>query len=452
MLRLLLIFILTTPLPAQADNKLPDLGSPGLVIYDKQTEVNLGHAFTQALHSQVDLNQDPEIVSYIRRIGHLLASYTQQQRHFKFYVINDASINAFAGPNGVIGMHTGLITAADSEDELASVLAHEISHVTQLHLARRFERQSNLSLATFASILAAVLIGTQDPSAGMATLMGSAGLSIQNELRHSRINENEADHQGIKLLFNAGYNPQAMAGFFGKLANQHQLYGFKVPEILLTHPVSESRLAQAQARAYQFIYNPNKEPSLDFDLIQIKILGGRIPVGFKTSYPDTVKCYSKLLLDKTEGFSCLNMALNHYPNNRLLRSLEAERVFINDPNLAIKKLKELNAIYPQDFAIIIQLAQAYKENNQLDAAIELLNKLIPEQRYRYELYNLLAEIYSKTDKNHYAYLSQARAQLEIGNKAHAEHMLKQAENLNKNKDLNFNKDLEKMRLELDKTS
>lgn len=452
MLRILLFFILITPLPAQANTKLPDLGSPGLVIYSKQTEINLGHAFTQALHSQVDLNQDPEIVSYIRRIGHLLASYTQQQRHFKFYVINDSSINAFAGPNGVIGMHTGLIVAADSEDELASVLAHEISHVTQLHLARRFERQSNISLATFASILAAVLIGTQDPSAGMATLMGSAGLSIQNELRHSRINENEADHQGIKLLFNSGYNPHAMAGFFGKLSKQRQLYGFKVPEILLTHPVSESRLAQAQARAYQFIYNPNKETSLDFDLIQIKALGGAIPVGFKTDYPDTVQCYSSLLQDKNKNPACLTTSLNHYPNNRLLRSLEASITFKKDPPGAIQKLKDLNTIYPQDYAIIMQLAQLYTENSQLDSAIEILNRLIPEQRYKYELYNLLAEIYSKADKNHYSYLNQAKAQLELGNKQHAEHMLKQAEQLHKTTDVNFAKELESLRTKIENFS
>lgn len=431
-----------------ASNNLPDLGSPGLVKYDAITEKQLGDAFTNALHQEFDLVQDLEILSYVRRIGHLVAAQTLDNRHFQFYVINQDSINAFAGPNGIIGIHSGLILAADNEDELASVIAHEIAHVTQQHLARRFEYQDSSNIASLATLLAAILIGTQNPSAGMAAMMGGTGFNLQQQLKYSRIHEHEADYHGIELLQKAGYNPSAMAGFFGKLAKQYQLYEFRPPEILLTHPVSETRLAQAQDRAHQLPSTPSKR-SLDFELIKIKLQNAKSnSTRDYATYPfdpDTLQCYRFLLDQPQQSADCLNHALTKHPNNRILRTLKAERMFDQQPKVAINLMKTTLEIYPQDPSILMALAKMLEKSQQAQPATELMETHIENQRYQYEPLIYLAQLYSAQGQVTKSFIQQAKANLVIGNLPRAQHHLTQAkEHLSKH-DVNSLKEIEKLK-------
>ncbi|MGE4501502.1 MAG: M48 family metalloprotease [Thiomicrospira sp.] len=421
------IFILSYalfPATAPADN-LPDLGSPGLAIYNNQTEAELGRAFIHTLISQYELIYDAETLSYIRRIGHHLASHTHQGRHFRFYIINDPTINAFAGPNGVIGIHSGLILSAESEDELASVIAHEIAHITQQHLARRFEQQDLYSVTSFASLLAAILIGSQDPSAGMATLMGGAGLSLQQQLKFSRIHEHEADHLGIELLNKAGYNPHAMANFFGKLAKQYQHQNVRPPEILLTHPVSETRLAQAVNRASLMPTKPSLHDPLNLKLIQQRLrqhtqTTNQVPFNQATLDPKA-QCYAKNLQAPD---TCLNELIKTNPNNRLIKTLYAQQLAQQNPKKGIEALHTLSELYPQDEAIVLRLAQAYINNNQSKQAIKLLSERTPTLLYQATLYQTLGQIYAQQKQLAAAYLYEALAQLDLQQTQRAAYLIK----------------------------
>ena len=412
-------------LPTLQAHNLPDLGSPGLAIYNNQTEIELGRAFTHALITQYNLVNDHETLSYIRRIGHHLASHTKEGRHFRFYIINDPSINAFAGPNGIIGIHTGLILSAKSEDELASVIAHEIAHITQQHLARRFEQQDLYSVTSFASLLAAILIGTQDPSAGMATLMGGAGLSLQQQLKFSRIHEHEADHLGIELLHKAGYNPYAMADFFGQLAKQYQHQNFRPPEILLTHPVSETRLAQAINRASLMQLKPSLHDPLNLKLIQQRLLANTQqsnPHFSGGSQLDvSARCYRENMQQATP---CLKDALNQHPNNRLLKTLSAQQLTQTLPDKGIEALKTLTQLYPQDEAILLRLAQAYQQNDHIEQAVQLLTERTPTMLYQAALYQALSQIYAQQDKLAEAYLYEALAQIDLQQNQRAAYLIK----------------------------
>lgn len=413
---------------ASAHERLPDLGSPGLVIYDRQTEIELGRAFTHSLFSQYNLVDDPQVLSFVQRIGYRLAGHAHDGRNYRFYIIDNPSINAFAGPNGIIGIHTGLIMAVETEDELASVIAHEIAHVTQEHLARRFEQHSTYSMASFASLLAALLIGTQDPSAGMATLMGGAGLSIQNQLKHSRIHEHEADNKGIILLHKAGYDPSAMADFFGKLAKQHQHHGIRPPEILLTHPVTETRLAQAANRAQNLPQREEVHDPVNIKLIQQRLHHLNNTSGHRphNELEQVALCYRLNLNPNHQDDTCLEQALTQHANNRLIKTLQAERLFRQDPGAALAKLKALQQIYPQDEAILHLYAQKLFVHGQYDLAQQLLAERTPPMRYQFGLYQLLSRSYAQQNKLAEAYLYEALAYIDIQQINRASHLIKRS--------------------------
>lgn len=439
---ILVLTCLAISLKSYAHN-LPDLGSPGLVTYDRQTEIKLGQAFTQALHSEVDLIKDPEVLSYVRRIGHRLAEHAQDGRSYRFYVINDPSINAFAGPDGIIGIHSGLILAAEREDELASVIAHEIAHVTQEHLSRRFEQQSTLNITSFATLLAAILIGSQNPGAGVAAMMGATGLSIQEQLRYSRIHEHEADHFGIELLHKSGYDPHSMASFFSKLARRQQIYEFRPPEILMTHPVTENRLAQASNRASKFTQQIGRHDPINLPLVQLR-LNQQIKPNVNHEYMQTLKCYQSYLKPQTITNltpSCLNQALEAHPNNRLLKAQLLKIQLTKEPDDTLLAFNKLLELYPQDEALLLMAAQAYRTIGEEHKAQRLILNNLDKKRYTFELYQELSQSFAEQQLFSEAYLFEAQAYLSLGNHQRAKHLINQSKRANPSISQEFSKQL-----------
>ncbi|BCN93826.1 putative beta-barrel assembly-enhancing protease [Thiomicrorhabdus immobilis] len=429
-------------------NNLPDLGSPDLVEYDKQTEQQLGRAFNTALHTQYQLFNDLETNAYIRELGHKLASFTGDNRNYRFYIINDSSINAFAGPDGIIGIHTGLIEATETEDELAAVIAHEISHVTQNHLSRRYEYSAtNGNINSIASVIAAILIGMYDPSAGMATLMGGMGYNLQQQLKNSRMHESEADSIGIELLYKAGYNPHAMGDFFGRLSKASQLDTFKAPEILRTHPVSEHRLAEAENRAQNLGKQNHLKPEsyLNFIKMRLRALEStQAPFDSKTtSSADKEACYNqalKLIESGKTVAKCLAEYANKTENLPVFTTALVESYTKNDTDLSAEKLEKLNKLiefklelHPNNPSIPLRYSRLLAKLGKTQQGIDLLEKAEKNLKYRYELYNELAELYSKKQKESYVYIYLAKANFEIGNIDRSEYFLKRSkETLNKN--------------------
>ncbi|MCU7845581.1 MAG: M48 family metalloprotease [Candidatus Thiodiazotropha sp. (ex Monitilora ramsayi)] len=235
---------------------LPELGSPSDQYLTPTDEKRLGRAFMLSVKNKTTVLDDPLIEEYIQNLGAALLKQSDASgQDYTFFVLEDPSINAFAGPGGYIGIYSGLILATQTESELASVVAHEIAHVTQKHLLRAFDAANRMSGKTAALILASILVGVAgSPDAGIAMATGAQASAIQEQINFTRSNEEEADTVGIQILADAEFDPRAMPVFFERLTHASRLYESGIPEILRTHPVTTNRVADALGRAETYDY------------------------------------------------------------------------------------------------------------------------------------------------------------------------------------------------------
>ncbi len=251
---------------------LPDLGDPSQVELTPQQERKIGEEVMRQVRASGAYMQDPEVNDYLNELGHrLVAASHDTKQDFHFFAVPDSQINAFALPGGYIGVHTGLILLAQNESELASVLAHEISHVTQRHMARMVANEKNSFLMTLAGLAVAILAaraGGSNAGQGVsAALAGSQALAIQNKLNFTRDNEFEADRIGFNRLTAAGYDPNGAAAFMEKLQRANRFVEGNAPSYLRTHPITYERIAEAQSRAQGRPYRQVAD-SLDFHLVR----------------------------------------------------------------------------------------------------------------------------------------------------------------------------------------
>jgi predicted Zn-dependent protease len=260
------------PLAAPAQ-PLPELGDAAGAAIAPQTERRIGESIVREIRfrdpAYVD---DAEVTDYIDALGRrLLGALPGARQDFEFFAVRDGAINAFALPGGFIGVHTGLLTAAENESEVASVLAHEIAHVTQRHIARLIGAQQQMQLPSMIALAAAILIGASRPDlAAGAAAAAQAGM-VQTQLAYTRDFEREADRVGFQTLAAAGFDVHAMPGFFEKMQRQSRLADDgMVPSYLRTHPMTTERLADASGRAANAPYRQHLD-SLDFHLVRAKL-------------------------------------------------------------------------------------------------------------------------------------------------------------------------------------
>ncbi len=276
-MRLLLTMLLAAvaALPAGAV-ELPDLGESARATVSEQEEAKLGGEVMRQIRGDKDYLDDPEVVDYLNRLGdQLVAVSPTPYRNFEFFVVRDDSLNAFALPGGFIGVHTGLIAAARNESELAGVLAHEIAHVTQNHMARIVDAQKGSALTSLAALAVAILASRSDnPDLAQAAMVGAQAMTIQRQLDFTREHEKEADRIGLQTLSESGYDPAGMASFFERLQSQGRLYESQAPAYLRTHPLTHERIADLQSRLADMKYKQHSD-SLDFQLVQAKIQAGQ---------------------------------------------------------------------------------------------------------------------------------------------------------------------------------
>lgn len=259
----LLAALLLAPLPAaaQLDLSLPDMGTPAADVLSPADEARIGERMMREIRREVDLVEDPAVAAYVRDLGRRIAgSSSAPAGDYQFFVIDDPRINAFAMPGGYIGLHSGLITAARTESELASVVAHELAHVTQRHIARRIAAGQQSSLRTAALVLAGLLLSTQAPQAGMAAATSGMASGIESQLAYSRDHEREADRVGLRMLADAGFDPEGMPDFFATLLESGR-YRSAPPPFLSTHPLTEARIADARSIAREMtVSDPFESP------------------------------------------------------------------------------------------------------------------------------------------------------------------------------------------------
>ncbi len=270
----LVVALLTTSMTAAADvaDSLPDIGTTAGDTLSINEELQMGDYYVRQLRASAPLINDPLLTHYINQLGQRLVAHAWSVKTpFHFYLIQNDELNAFAFFGGNVVLHSALFRYTDNESQLASVMAHEISHVTQRHLARAMAAQRSSAPLTWVGALGSILLAMANPQAGMAALTGTLAGTQQGVISFTQENEREADRIGLQVLQRAGFDPQAMPDFLQKLADQTR-YSSMPPEILLTHPLPDSRLADARNRAAQMPHIV-VQSSADFYFAKVRILG-----------------------------------------------------------------------------------------------------------------------------------------------------------------------------------
>lgn len=258
---------------AHAQQSLPDLGDASSSVLSPQMERKIGESVMRDIRfNHPNYVDDPEINEYLNSLGYrLLAAVQGGRMDFEFFAVREPSINAFAFPGGFVGVHTGLISAADNESEVASVLAHEIAHVTQRHIARLFGAQQQMQLPTMIAMAAAILAARSRPDLAGGAVMAAQGVAVQGQLGYSRDFEREADRLGFQTLQAAGFDVRAMPAFFEKLQRFTRVTDDgKAPGYLRSHPLTADRIADAQNRSQNAPYRQYAD-SLEFHLVRAKL-------------------------------------------------------------------------------------------------------------------------------------------------------------------------------------
>jgi predicted Zn-dependent protease len=262
-------------LPAQAteDLKLPNLGESSTSLFSAEYEHQLGRIWLRMFRSQAPTVNDPLLFDYLEDLIYRLVTHSKlEDRRIELVVVDNPTINAFAVPGGVIGVHNGLLMYAQTEDELATVLAHEIAHLSQRHFSRGVEFQQNQAPLNLAGLLAGlVLMATAGSDAGLAALTAAQAAAQDSALRYSRSNEQEADRIGMQTMVDAGMDPHAAPAMFERMLQASRYSGGnRIPEFLRTHPLSENRIADTRNRARQYP-KQIRPASLDYQLMRARV-------------------------------------------------------------------------------------------------------------------------------------------------------------------------------------
>lgn len=269
---LLTALLLVAPASNANPSNLPDLGDESGIVISPVEERKIGERVFRHIRGSPRFVSDPEVNHYIQDLGQKLVAHGDStDAPFTFFVLEDPTINAFAMPGSFIGMHTGLIMAAQSESEVAGVLAHEIAHITQRHLQRMFAESKRTSRKVLLGMLAALALAAAGESAGAgaAAAVAQAG-GIQQQLNFSRANEEEADRVGIEILASSNLDPQGLPAFFERLQTWGRLNETNLPEFLQTHPVTTNRIADSRARAQRYPYRQVPD-TIEFYRVRAKL-------------------------------------------------------------------------------------------------------------------------------------------------------------------------------------
>jgi predicted Zn-dependent protease len=252
-------------------DELPDLGDVSQSALSPVQERKLGEGIMAQIRPSPAYLDDAEVNDYLDTLGYKLVSNSPDPSGaFEFFALEDSAINAFALPGGFIGVHSGLITAAQSESELASVMSHEIAHVTQRHIARLIAAQQRVGLASMAALAVAILAARSNSQVSAAAIAAAQAGSIQSQLNFTREHEREADRIGLQIMEKSGFDAHAMPTFFERLQKATRVYETGAPSYLRTHPLTFERIADIQSRIENVPFRQVPD-SLDFQLVRARL-------------------------------------------------------------------------------------------------------------------------------------------------------------------------------------
>ena len=424
----LLVLAMLVALPRASGQSLPDLGSAGDSSLSPQLERRIGENIMREIRfREPSYLDDPEINDYLGNLGARLTQRAVGARYdFEFFALRDHTINAFALPGGFVGVHTGLITSADSESELASVLSHEIAHVTQRHIARMIGQQQQMQLPVMAALAAAILLGRARPDLASGAAAAASAGAVQTQLSFSRDYEREADRIGFQSLEAAGFDVRAMGTFFEKMQRGMRLSDDgTLPGYMRTHPITTERIADAQGRAAALPYKQNLD-SPEFQFVRAKL---RADSGEPR---EAVAYFNGLVRDKrypSETAARYGLALSLLRAQRaadadaevqrlratggsgpMVEILAARvKLAVGDRTSAAALLAEAFKRYPDSRPLLYAQAEALQETGRSQDALALLTQSIRLYPRDYRLFRLQAKIYSALGKR--ALQHQAQAEL-----------------------------------------
>jgi predicted Zn-dependent protease len=436
-----IIFLLFTALlivlPVQAeldlslpDYNLPDIGDASIASISYAKERAIGLNVLRKIRATAPVIEDPEISAWIRSLGNRLSACASGANNpFYFLVLKDSAVNAFATLGGVVVVNTGLILQTDSEDELAAVIAHEIAHVSQRHIARMLENSRYNMLGTGVAILAGILASSKNAEAGQAIITGAVAMQAHKDLTFSRVAEAEADRVGLRILATAGFNPAAMPVFLKKLEAEFSDARGAANEYLRSHPLAVTRVSDARsavakyARFKQKIKQKNSNQTYQYMREKIRVLSrargkyAHLPQNISANVRRYAKASALLQRGninaalKITGIKSSNKSEALLIANALLQKRKYQKV--------VQLLKPLVRLYPGENALIIPLANAYMGLGQAQQAWQLINHVILSEQSSLIFFEVRQRVAKQLGLIGSAYRSVAERNMRIGEYKHA---------------------------------
>ncbi len=403
-----LVFLLACSAPRADEIELPNLGNAGGSLYSSEQEYKLGQAWLRSFRSQVRTVSDPLLSAYMEDLIYRLATHSQlKDRRLELVMVHNPNINAFAVPGGIIGVHDGLLLHAESEDELAGVLAHELAHLSQRHFQRGQEEARRNRIPNMAALLASlVVLATAGGDAGMAAITATQAGILQNQLRFSRQHEIEADRIGMLTLVDAGIDPNAIPRMFERMQRASR-YRRSPPEFLSSHPVTQSRIADSRTRAREY-----KVPEYADD-VEYQLMRARVQVSYADNAGAAIKRF-KAALDNKDGSAAAaryGLALAYIKTNQLEAAhAELQPLLQQDPDRitfiaaqaeiesrggnyveAADLLKQQLRINPDNHPLTMQYAEVLLKQGNARETQKLLLRQVKSHPHDEHLWYLLAE-------------------------------------------------------------
>ncbi len=425
-----LLLLLAVPrVPAEG---LPDLGEVTQSAFTPLQERRLGESIMREIRADRSFYDEAEATDYISSLGNRLAARSPETRQdFDFFLIQDGQINAFALPGGFIGVHTGLILAAQSESEVAGVMAHEIAHVVQRHIARMIAQQKRDQVASLAALAAAILLSRVSSQAAEAAAAFGQASVIQGQLNFSRDAEREADRVGLQILEKAGFDPHAMAVFFERLQRATRFYESGAPSYLRTHPLTFERIADIQGRIQNLDYRQVPD-SLEFQLIRARLKARLDPPREAVAFFEASLAERKFLSEAASRYGLATglMRVKDYARARKelerLRKLAPASPIVETLSCELAResgqqgpalacYRDALKIYPGYRALIYDYANALLQAQQPEAALRLVENRLQSVADDYRLYLLQARSNAALNRRLGQHRAQAEAYVRLGN-------------------------------------
>ena len=353
----LFLFISLCVFSQEKDLNLPSLGDRVSGVISLDQEKILGQGFLEQVYAQAPLIDDPIIQEYTELLIYKLSETSQvKDRQFTIVLIDEKSLNAFAAPGGVVGVNGGLFLNAGNEAQLASVLGHELAHLSQRHFARNILRGRDTNLASSLVMVSAIALAiiSNNPT---AFITGPAALQ-QQQLRYSRIFEREADRYGFNNLIAAGYDPAGMGQMFENMAKVRKLAGDNPPEFLLTHPITSSRVSDAFNAADQIEFTGGKKNTINFEFVK-----GRLKARYNSLSPQAaVKYFEKLYKD--------------YPTNENKYAYISALQSNGQTDQALREMDEILIKFPKNLILNITKSEILLSGQRLSDALKNIDQVL----------------------------------------------------------------------------